>query len=282
VTSLEIFAAVPDCDIRRALNASRARVKAYDYRNGAHRLQAAEAGAQLYRLHRTAADAVWPPKERAYGGEAENLRRRLKGPLQMAGQLLLPVIILTTLLGAAYLYTDDFLLLPRAPRLIQNAWLAMSDLVLPLAFYSIHLTNRRFGAGHAFAQLLAGLAILGLVALINPGDIDNWINNTPVLTWRAMLAFGAAFLFANFIAIIFFDAARGPRWWAAPLAASFAAALAFSAVYYPATFAGTEDVSWTDCALVHFGVFFGESLLLLLPYYLLRPAMRPMPGMNGY
>ena len=45
------------------------------------------------------------------------------------------------------------------------------------------------------------------MALINPADVDNWINNTPVLTVRAILAFGAAFLFANFIAIIFFDGA---------------------------------------------------------------------------
>jgi hypothetical protein len=29
-------------------------------------------------------------------------------------------------------------------------------------------------------------------------------------------------------------------------------------------------------------VFFGESILLLVPYYLLRPAMRPLSGMNGY
>ena len=254
-------------------------MKAYDYRNGAHRLPVLSAAHQL---HRTSADAVWPPKQRAYGGEVDDLRHRLKGPLQMTLRLILPVMILTTLLGAAYLYTDDFLLLPRAPRLVQNGWLAMSDLVLPIAFYSVHLTNRRYGAGYAFAQLVAALAILGLVALVNPGDVDNWINNTPVLTVRAILAFGAAFLFANFIAIIFFDGARGPRWWTAPLAASFAAALSFSAVYYPAAFAGNEDVVWTDCALVHFAVFFGEGVLLLFPYWLLRPAMRPMAGMNGY
>jgi uncharacterized PurR-regulated membrane protein YhhQ (DUF165 family) len=279
VTSLEIFAAVPDCDNRLGACASRAAVKAYEYRNGAHRLPALGAA---YALHRTSTAAVWPPRERAYGGEVENLRRRLKAPLQMTARLLVPILLLTTLLGAAYLYTDDFLLLPKAPRLIQNAWLAMSDLVLPMAFYIIHLTNRRYGTGHAFAQLVAGLTILALVALINPGDVDNWTNNTPASTWRAMLSFGAAFLFANFTAIIFFDAARGPRWWTAPLAASFSAALSFNAVYYPAAFAGIDDVAWTSCALVHFAVFFGESVLLLLPYYLLRPAMRPLPGLNGY
>ena len=279
MTPLEISVAVPDCDIRRVTQRFEADVKAYDYRNGAHRLPALEADEGPYRLR---TDAVWPPKERAYGGEVQNLWLRVKGPVQMALHLVLPVTLLTTLLGAAYLYTDDFLLMPHASRLIQNAALAVSDLILPLAFYAIHLTSRRFGAAHAFTQLVAGLVILGLVALINPGDIDNWINNTPALTWRAMLAFGVAFMFANFLSIIFFDAARGPRWWTAPLIASFAAALSFSAVYYPAAFAGTQDVVWTDCALVHFGVFFGESVLLLIPYYLLRPAMRPLAGMNGY
>ena len=48
----------------------------------------------------------------------------------MAGRLLLPVTLLITLLGAAYLYTDDFLTLSGAPGFVQNAWLAMSDLVL--------------------------------------------------------------------------------------------------------------------------------------------------------
>jgi hypothetical protein len=43
-------------------------VKAYDYRNGAHRLPALEADEGPYRLRRSC-DAVWPPKERAYGGE---------------------------------------------------------------------------------------------------------------------------------------------------------------------------------------------------------------------
>ena len=234
-----------------------------------------------YRLRR-GSDAVWPPKGRAYGGEIETPWLRAKGPLQMAVRLLLPVTLLITLLGAAYLYIDDFLALPGAPTFVQNAWLATSDLVLPMAFYAIHLTNRRYGAGHAFAPLLAALAILGLVALINPADVDNWINNTPVLTVGSMVAFGAAFLFANVIAIIFFDGARGPRRWTAPLAASFAASLSFSVVYYPAAFAGTRNIVWTDCALVHFCAFIAESVALLLPYYLLRPAMRPLPGMNGY
>lgn len=258
-------------------------MKAYDYRNGAHRapVAALEADEGPYRLRR-GEDAAWPPKERAYGGEVRTLWDKARAPAVMALRLLVPTLLLVTLLGAAYLFTDAFLDLSAMPAIAQRALMAISDLVLPIAWYAVHLTNRRYGAGHAFAQLLAGLLLLGLVALLNPGDVDNWINSTPALTWRAALAFGASFLIANFVAIIAFDAFRGPRWWTPPLAASFAAALVFSALYYPAAFFGVENVVWTDSALVHFAVFFGESVLLLLPYGLLRPAMRPIDGMNGY
>lgn len=234
---------------------------------------ALEADEGPYRLRE---DAVWPPRERAYGGTPERTTIRYARPIRIATRLVLPVTLLVTLLGAAYLYTDDFLILP----VFQHALLATSDLILPIAWYCLHLTNRRYGAPYAFGQLLAALGIAGFIALVNPGDIDNWINLTPALSWRAILAFGFAFLLANFIAICFFDAARGPRWWVPPLWASFAASLVFSAVYYPAAFAG--DMPWTESALVHFGLFFGESVLLLAPYALLRPAMRPLHGMNGY
>ena len=132
---------------------------------------------------------------------------------------------------------------------------------------------------HAFAQLLAALAILGLVALINPGDIDNWINNTA----GADLAGDAGLRRAPSCSPTSSPSssstprggrAGGRRRWPHPSPRRWS----FSAVYYPAAFAGTEDVAWTDCALVHFGVFFGESVVLLMPYYLLRPAMRPLPG----
>jgi hypothetical protein len=226
-------------------------LKAYDYRNGAHRapIAALEADEGPHRL-RHERDAVWPPKDRAYGGTVDDIWQRAAAPALIVARLILPVTLLVTLLGAAYLFTDAFLILPAAPRSVQNA-------------------------------MLAGLAILGLVALFNPGDVDNWINSAPALSWRAMSGFSLSFLFANFVAITFFDAARGPRWRTAPLSASFAASLAFSAVYYPAAFAGGE-VPWTDSALVHFGLFFAESVLLLVPYCLLRPAMRPLHGMNGY
>lgn len=258
-------------------------LKAYDFRNGAHRapVAALEADVGPYRLRRER-DALWPPRERAYGGEVHTLWLKHRAHILMAAHIALPTLLLVTLLGAAYLYTDAFLLFPHAPKLIRNAGLAISDLILPMTWFSIHLTNRRYGAPHAFAQLLAGMVIVSLIALVNPWDIDNWTNNNPAVSGRALLAFDAAFLIANFTAIVFFDAARGPNWWTAPLAGSVAASLVFCGLYYPAAFAGDAAIAWTDSALMHFMLFFAESLALLAAYHLLRPATRPVEGMNGY
>lgn len=197
-----------------------------------------------------------------------------------AARLAVPVLLLLVLLGASYLYADALFALGGLPVLIRDAGLARNDLILPGAWTCIHLTNRRLGPGYALAQLVAGLAISLMVILVNPGQIDQWVSS-PIITGRSVLSFGAAFLAANFVGIMFFDGTRGPRWWKAPLAASFAASLVFSVIYYPAGFAGVT-ARWADVALVHFLVFFGMSVLLLLPYWLLRPAMRPIDGMNGY
>jgi hypothetical protein len=220
---------------------------------------------------------VWPPRDRAYGGQVETVWRKIAWAVLAACRLVLPVTLLVVLLGAAYLYSDAWLPLGGA----QNSRLAVSDLILPMTWFAIHLTNRRYGAGYAFAQLLAAVAIGATIVLCNPGDFDNWIDMSPMLTTRAVIAFGGAFLFANSVAIVFFDGARGPRWWTAPMAASFTAAFVFSATYYPAAFAG-DNVPWTDSAMIHFLVFAAESMVLLMPYCLLRAAMRPLPGLNGY
>jgi uncharacterized PurR-regulated membrane protein YhhQ (DUF165 family) len=214
--------------------------------------------------------AIWPPKARAYGGEMPSLLARYQGPLQAAARLCLPVVLLTVLLAAAFLYSDALLLLPDAPRWVQKSDLGISDLILPLAWTVIHLTNRRHGAPYAFAQLVIGLCLL--VAIVVIDGLDNMVALTPAGSARSLASFGLSFLLANFIGITLFEAMRGPHWWWPPLAGSFAVSLVFSLFFYPAAFAG-EGTDWSGPALAHFALF---------PYYLLRPAMRPLDGMNGY
>ena len=227
-----------------------------------------------YRL-RHGEDATWPPVARAYGGEVESDWKRAAEIGIIVLKLLVPVLLLLllTLLLAVYLYADAMVAAPMA----QGVSLTVADMVLPGCWTIIHLTNRRYGPAYAFAQLAAGFVLAALVALVNPGEIDNWLPDLPTLSWRAVLAFFAAFGIANFVAIVVFDAARGTRWWSAPLAASAAAAFVYSGLYYPLAFGG-QPLN----ALAHFLLYLVEGTVLLVPYCLLRPAMRPLNGMNGF
>ena len=97
---------MPDCDIRRG-QGFEVDVKAYEYRNGAHRLPALEADEGPYRLRRTSMRSG-RRRNAPMAAQVETQWLRVKGPAQMALRLVLPVMLLVTLLGAAYLYTDDF------------------------------------------------------------------------------------------------------------------------------------------------------------------------------
>lgn len=210
------------------------------------------------------------------GSEDPRLQQALR-LLRIALRLAAPVLLLLVLLSAVYLYADAGIPAAWLPLWAQGYGLGVSDLVLPGCWTLIHLTNRRFGPAYAFGQLVAALALGALVALINPGDIRNWLPDMAALSWRGVLSFFLVFGIANFVAIVAFDGARGRRWWSAPLAASIAASFVYCGLYYPLAF-GMLGAA----ALAHFVLFLGVSAALLGPYWLLRPAMRPLPGMNGY
>jgi hypothetical protein len=255
---------------------------AYDFRNGADRapLLTLEVARDRYR-RRPFPGGGWSFRRRTYSGLVSAAWHKFVEIMLAVFRLAIPVTLLLVLLAATYLYSDVLLPVDHIPRLARNSGLQVSDLVLPLAWFCIHLTNRCYGAGYAFAQLLVAMVIGAGLLLLNRDYIDQWLSSMPSLTIRAVIAFLGAFLVANAAGIVIFDGARGPKWWTAPLAASVAVALAFSMLYYPAAFIGT-DTAWARSALVHFAVFFAEAVLLLLPYYLLRSAMPPLSGFNGY
>ena len=256
-------------------------LRALSFRNSANLpVAAAEPDFGPYRL-RTGDDAVWPPVERAYGGKVETLWRRWSWALVGLARLALPTALTVILMGAAFLYGDAVLPADSMPLLVRRALVTMGDLILPMSWISIHLTNRRYGPFHAMAQLGLALFVCYFVMLVNPYNIDAWLTVLPAPGIRAALSFGLAFAIANFIGVLVFDGARGPSWWKAPLIASLAVTLTYSAVFYPLAFAGAYD-GWTESAWVHDVVFFAVSALLLVPYALLRPAMRPLEGLNGY
>ena len=114
---------------------------------------------------------------------------------------------------AVYLYLDSPVLFlgPDA------SWLTVGHLLLPFCFFSVHLTNRRYGPSTAFAQVVLALAVCVAFVMFAAPRLTDYVPFKIVPELRVALAFAGAFLGASFLSIIVFDGARGPRWWLAPL-----------------------------------------------------------------
>ncbi len=201
------------------------------------------------------------------------VRRFFSGALE----LVLPVLLLAALGVACLAYGDRMAALPGG---VGAGWLTLGHLLLPLTFLVIHLTNRRYGAGHAFAQTMLAWA-LGLSVL--------WAmrEQAPALLGRALpdphlaFAFGSALLIGQLFSVLVFDRTRGPRWWTAPLLATVAGGLLFCGIALPGAYLGAE-VRWGARMLTYGGYFVAASVALLVPYGLLRRCVPPRSGLGGY
>jgi len=208
-----------------------------------------------------------------HGGAARRVADALLAPLH----LVLPVALLMSISAAAYLYGD----MPVkwfAGTAAQ--WITPGHLLLPLTFLAIHITNRRYGAGFALAQVI-GTWALGIAALwYARDDIAMLIHRTLPQT-REIIAFGGALFVAQIFSVLVFDRTRGPRWWQAPLFASLWGAVLLCLIAFPAAYAGT-DVDWFNDMMTYLGITILASLAMILPYWAIRSAVPPLSGFGGY
>lgn len=201
--------------------------------------------------------------------------RRFAGALLAPLQLVLPVALLMTISAAAFLYNDVSAGLPEiAP------WLSLGDLLVPLTFLAIHITNRRYGAGHALAQVIGAWAF-GIAAIWAARDDLGALVSHPLPVMREMLAFGGALFLAQIVAVGVFDGMRGPKWWHAPLYASLWASAILCIFGFPAAYIGTAT-GWIVPMLVYLAVTAAESIAMLIPYWAIRAIVPPMSGFGGY
>ena len=227
-----------------------------------------------YRL-RGASDTSWA----AHGYSRRNtLAERLSDSVKAVARVTVPVLFLSMCFAALYLYTDRML-----PYFADShgQWLTVSHLLLPLAFLTVHLTNRRYGPSFAFAQIVLSLAVCGAVIMFASEQVRHLLPAATVPGTREVVSFAGAFFAAGFLSIIAFDGARGPRWWMAPLIGSIVASTTFVLVFYPAAFGGT-DMLWLNRMAAHAGILAGGSVLVLVPFWLLRAAIPPLSGFGGY
>jgi len=201
--------------------------------------------------------------------------KKLRRGLGAILRLFVPVLLLVTLGGASFVYAGT-----PAPLAYAQPWLNIGLLVLPLTFLAVHLTGRRYGAGYALAQvILAYAAIMGALFWARD-DIQRLLSESHV-SFRIIAGFAAGLFFAHVIAVFLFDRFRGPRWWQAPLVASLFGGIVLSLIAFPAAYAGT-GIDWTGRMMDYMGVTSTAALLLVLPYWVMRPWVPPRSGFGGY
>jgi uncharacterized PurR-regulated membrane protein YhhQ (DUF165 family) len=227
-----------------------------------------------YRL-RGATDAAWHTQ--GYSQRA-GIGRWLTGALRAVLRIILPVVTLCTAFAALYLYMNT----PVSPFADQSGkWLTVSHLILPAAFLMVHLTNRRYGPSYAFAQIVLSFGALGAASIFGGKFIALFSPAAVFPSVRLVASFVGAFLVAGFLSIIAFDGARGPRWWAAPLIGQIAAALAFAPIFYTAAFVGS-GTPWLAHMSIHAGLLIAGAIASLLPFFLVRRLVQPLPGFGGF
>lgn len=211
-------------------------------------------------------------------GHQTTFGQKLAGGFRAILRMVMPVLSLSVALAAMYLYMDTTL-----PYLADSAgkWLTVSHLLIPVAFLAIHLTNRRYGPSYAFAQVVITLALLTAGVMFGRNIILKFLPDAAAPSVRDVIAFGSAFFVAGFASIVVFDGSRGPRWWTAPLIGSLAAALLFTLVFYPAAYLGTAT-AWVDHMWMHGALLFAGAVLSLVPFWMLRRLVQPLPGYGGY
>ncbi len=205
------------------------------------------------------------------------------------GRMILPVslLALSLILAYSFLPVNSTLLdglFPTDP--LPGSWLTQGHVLVCLSFLVIHLTNRAYGPNFAAAQVILTWSLLGagaywLLAAAQPetqaGVPSAWLSGLPDASTIA--TFVVALGIGQLVSVLTFDLTRGPRWWTAPLWGSAIGMAAFVAIFYLAR-TGIEP-NW----LARFGVDLSLKLamaaFLLVPYYLLRTAIRPQPGYGG-
>lgn len=196
-----------------------------------------------------------------------------------SSRLIFPIALLVTAVAAALIYGNE-----------PARWLGDIDvgakpfdsgvLALPLALFVVQLTNRRYGAGYAVVQLLGAVAAVIAAAIYLRDDLV-LLRGSALPAPRLLAAFGSGLIVAQLLSIVVFDRLRGPRWWQAPLFASLFGGAALALVAYPIAYLGS-GLDWLQPMLAYLGINAVAAFLLLVPYWLLRAVIAPLPGFGGY
>ena len=185
-------------------------------------------------------------------------------------RMIVPVVALLGVLVLADFESNqavtlfDGLFPANQPQLQPGYWLTNGHFFVALMFLVLNLTNRRYGAAYATAQVALVWLILGGLVYYYFAYSDQPFTTRPLPPVRTSAAFVVALLTAQFLSISIFDWTRGRPWWRAPLYATLWGSAAFCSVFYPAAKYGI-GVPWINQMVTHFGLMVLMSFLMLIP-----------------
>jgi hypothetical protein len=197
-------------------------------------------------------------------------------------RLLFPVLAYVATLGAAWTWQS----VPAswadawAPGLSPSAWLTQGHVLLALAFFLNNLVSRRYGFDLAVWHVLVSWVALGLFVLASLMRLHPQLPLVALPPAVEAAAFAGGLILSHVVAAFVFDRTRGVHWWTAPLWATIVGGLLFVGVYYALSQPGGAD--WLNRAGVAAAVMTLMAIILLIPYFILRPVIRPLPGFGGF
>lgn len=200
-------------------------------------------------------------------------------------RLILPVIALCATLALAFSLRDvpvpQLAVLGEIdPLLDPTGWINWGYLVLPLIFFVLNMTSRRYGAALTLtASLIAWLFIgAGIVWALNAGVVADF--EEAFAPYSLAGSFLGAIALAQLVNVLLFDWLRGIPWWKAPFLAALLGGIVFSVLFNTRP-AHVWDIELGGRLAVEAGLHFSWALAQLLPTYLLRSSVRPLPGFGG-
>lgn len=168
------------------------------------------------------------------------------------------------------------------PDLYPSTWLTWGHAMVPVIFLLTNLVNRRYGQDYAIAHILASWAVTAIIAMAVIYRVDPRLPVADTLPdLRIAGAFAATCIVGQLFGAFVFDRTRGVVWWHAPLYSALVSTFISVGLFYPAAYVGGDPI-WINHMALDAGVKATMSFLLLIPYFILRPIIRPLPGFGGY
>ncbi|WP_234854682.1 queuosine precursor transporter [Paracoccus everestensis] len=126
-----------------------------------------------------------------------------------------------------------------------GSWLTWGAFTYPFAFLVTEVMNRVYGPHAARRVVLAGF-VVGVACSVVAAGLDK-------TTIRIAVGSGAAFLIAQLVDIVVFNALRNRRWWVAPLMSSSVGSVLDTAIFFTVAFSAAlshdANTGWANEAV---------------------------------